>query len=433
MRMRKVRIASWSHVLPTQTTLVAADQNAPQQIKAFDHPFIPRGAGRSYGDAAYTSEGISLTSENLTAISNLDTTRGSIVCGAGVRIDDLFNAVDGTDWTFATGGGTRWTTVGGCIGSDVHGKNDVAHGSFGNQVESLRIVLASGETVECSETENADLFAATVGGMGLTGFIESATLRLHQEPSNAVESHADVIGSPAEMTDKFLTSNPAFSVAWLDLISPKFRGIYYHADYVEGEARKPRVPITLPLPRVKVFNRPLLRVLNAIRYSLNANKRTRMQPRAFHHPVDTVKHWNQLYGPRGFHEYQFLVAEEHCTASLEEFLRGTERFGIRPFFAVVKKFGRHPRQGMLSFPGPGITIMADFEHAPANQPFFDYFTDYVKELGGRHYLAKDSYLTASQFRNMYPRLDEWRSVVKRYDPENRIQSDLSRRLKMKPW
>ncbi len=431
--MRTVRIASWSHVLPTRTSILHAPAAAAERIRGLQQPFIPRGAGRSYGDAAYLTDGITLTSDNLRDIRDLDSENGSVVCQAGVRIGSLFSFLETTPWVFPIGGGTQWTTVGGGVAADVHGKNDVAQGSFGNHVEAMRIALAGGDCVDCSPSDYPDLFAATIGGMGLTGFVESVTLKLQVPPSNAVESRAEVIGSPEAMVEQFRNTQPEFSVAWLDLLHSRFRGIYYQADFVDDEPRRSLPPITIPLPRVKVFNRSFVRGLNAIRFALNADKRSVVRVRDFHHPVDALKHWNQLYGRRGFHEYQFLVAEEHCAAALREFLAGCDRYSLEPFFAVVKKFGTAERKGLLSFPAPGITIMADFANGPQNQAFFSYFTDYLLELGGRIYLAKDSYLTSSQCASMFPRLDEWRQIVQRYDPENRVQSDLSRRLRLKPW
>lgn len=431
--MRSVRIASWSHVLPTRTYIVHAPADAAEPISRLQMPFIPRGAGRSYGDAAYVTDGVTLTSDNLRDIANLDPQRGSIRCQAGVRIGELFSFLDETPWEFPIGGGTQWTTVGGGVGSDVHGKNDVAQGSFGNHVETLRVVLANGDRVVCSPSNNADLFSATIGGMGLTGFVESVELKLQVPQSYVVESRAEVIDSPEAMVELFGSTRPDLSVAWLDLLHSSFRGIYYHAYFVDAEPKRSIPPVTLPIPRVKIFNRPFVRGLNALRFALNANQRSVMRVRDFHHPVDALKNWNQLYGPGGFHEYQFLVSEEHVLEALNNFLAVSKRFSVKPFFAVVKKFGSMDRKGLLSFPAPGVTIMADFENSPVNQSFFSYFTDYLLELGGRIYLAKDSYLTRSQFAGMYPRLDEWRDIVQRYDPENRVRSDLSQRLGLKPW
>jgi decaprenylphospho-beta-D-ribofuranose 2-oxidase len=176
-----------------------------------------------------------------------------------------------------------------------------------------------------------------------------------------------------------------------------------------------------------------VKIVNALRFAIEKNTNKTTDYRNFHYPVDALKHWNRLYGSRGFQEYQFLVPADHIKTAYNEFVRSCKKFSLMPFFTIVKKFGTVPREGLLSFPKAGFTMMADFDTRPENQKLFTYFTELLLELEGRIYLAKDSYLTRDQFEKMEPNIEKWRDIVMRYDPQNHVKSDLSVRLGMKPW
>jgi decaprenylphospho-beta-D-ribofuranose 2-oxidase len=188
------------------------------------------------------------------------------------------------------------------------------------------------------------------------------------------------------------------------------------------------------MPRAaKLFSGPAVRLLNAVRYRKDVHVDHVTHVMNVLYPVDALKHWNRFYGSRGFQEYQFVVPPEHGAAAMDEFVEGCRRFKLAPFFAVIKRFGTHERQGTLSFPMPGYTLTSDFEANPANDAFFAWHTGRVREMGGRLYLAKDSAMTPAQFEGMYARIAEWREVVRRLDPGNRFTSDLAARLGIKPW
>ncbi|MFQ5901292.1 MAG: FAD-binding protein [Thermodesulfobacteriota bacterium] len=431
--MDDVKIASWSNVLPTKTRVVTCNNDFLKHLGEIDRPFIPRGSGRSYGDAAYITNGVTLCSEGLRKILKFDEQRGTITCESGVQMVDLFNYLDPSEWSLAVAGGTQWVTIGGAVASDIHGKNDVIQGSFGNHIESMQVVTADGRQLDCSKTVNPELYAATIGGMGLTGFIKSVELRLQRPLSKVVQMRTKPFSDVKEMLECFYNIESDMQVAWIDLTNPVPRGIYYYASYVQGYADDLSKPIEMKFPTVRLFNRVSVRLLNAIRYAFQKDINKTTHIRNFHYPVDMLKHWNRLYGPRGFQEYQFAVPAQNMQTAYTEFIRGCRRFSLTPLFAVVKRFGNIAREGLLSFPKPGITFMADFDSRPKNQEFFAYFTDFLLELKGRIYLAKDSYMTKDQFERMDENIGQWREIVRRYDPDNRIKSDLSIRLNMKPW
>jgi FAD/FMN-containing dehydrogenase len=429
--MKEVKIASWSNVLPTKTNIVKYSDDI---IKSLEKPFIPRGSGRSFGDQAYISNGITLSSVELRQISDFDREKGTLVCGSGVQMVDLFNYLDGTEWSFPVGGGTQWVTVGGAVASDINGKSDVTHGSFGNHVESIQIVIADGQQLECSKDVNPDLFSATIGGMGLTGFIKNIKLKLLRSISNIVLSRTKHFIAIEDMIECFESTACDLQVAWLDLTKSSPRGIYHYASFVEGHADDLQRPIRMKLPKIKLFNHLTFRFMNAIRYKLQKNINKKTHFRNFHYPVDILKHWNMLFGPKGFQEYQFVVPVHNIKTAYTEFLKACKKFSIPPsLIADIKKFGDIDRCGLLSFPKAGFTMKTVFESNPNNQKLFTYLTDLLLELEGTFYLAKDSYLSKQQFEKMENNLEKWRDIVRKYDPQNRVKSDLSIRLGMKPW
>jgi FAD/FMN-containing dehydrogenase len=430
--MKEVKIASWSNVLPTKTNIVKYSDDI---IKSLEKPFIPRGSGRSFGDQAYISNGITLSSVELRQISDFDREKGTLVCGSGVQMVDLFNYLDATEWSFPVGGGTQWVTMGGAVASDINGKSDVIHGSFGNHVESIQIVIADGQQLECSKDVNSDLFSATIGGMGLTGFIKNIKLKLQKSISNVVLSRSKHFIAIEDMIAYFENTKCDLQVAWLDLTTSSPRGIYHYASFVEGHADDLQRPIEMKLPRIKLFNRLTFRFMTAIRYRLQKNTNKITHFRNFHYPVDILKHWNMLFGPKGFQEYQFVVPVHNMKTAYTEFFKVCKKFSLPPFplIADIKKFGDIDRCGLLSFPKAGITMKTVFESKPDNQKLFTFLTDLLLELEGTFYLAKDSYLSKQQFEKMENNLEKWRDIVRKYDPQNRVKSDLSIRLGMKPW
>jgi decaprenylphospho-beta-D-ribofuranose 2-oxidase len=249
-------------------------------------------------------------------------------------------------------------------------------------------------------------------------------VRIHTRPFFSVDQ---VFGC-------FAADESDFQVGWMDLTGRTLRGVYHCAVPVARQSLRVHAPVEWDFPAIKLFNRPLVRLLNAVRFRQQRSTDGHVTHVAnFHFQVDLLKHWNRFYGRRGFQEYQFSMPAQAGRTLVAEFLLSCRQAGLAPFFAVLKRFGAQPRAGLLSFPHEGYTLMADFEQRPDNQSFFRAFTERVIEAGGRIYLAKDSYLEADQLPRAYPQLEAWRAIVRRHDPRARIQSDLARRLKMKPW
>jgi decaprenylphospho-beta-D-ribofuranose 2-oxidase len=427
-------IASWSNVLPTRTRLVAYQPEAAARLGRTALPMIFRGGGRSFGDCSYVSGGTTLTSQRFDAILALDRTHGVVDCESGVQMIALHTALKNSGWSFPIYGGTRWATVGGAVASDIHGKNHTGAGSFGNHVAAMTIVTADGSQIEASPSAYPDLFAATIGGLGLTGFVKSVRLSLAPTSSETLNVRSTRFDGVDGMRACFESADAPFQFVWLDdACREGARGLHYFAAFSrESRPARPDPAIRQP-PYVRLLYPSTIRAVNWLRYQYHGDLNQRMHAIDFNYWADRYDSRRRLFGRRGFHEYHLLVPEEHVRELLTVFHRRLRRAGITPYFTVVKRFGPTPARGLISFPSAGYTMNTQFDNTPATIAFLRSFTDLVADLGGRVYLAKDSCITKAQFLRMYPVIDRWREIVRRYDPRGLIQSDLSRRLDLKPW
>jgi decaprenylphospho-beta-D-ribofuranose 2-oxidase len=343
--------------------------------------------------------------------------------------------------------GTRFVTVGGAIASDIHGKNHHRDGAFGDHVTELELVTPSGERLRCGPDREPEAFAATTGGMGLTGVITSATLRL----SRIATSWMRVDTERARDLDDVLARMDArdedyrYSVAWIDCLargSQLGRSVLMRGDHASVEELAPaqrRAPLSPPrAPRLTapawvpdgLLRRSTVSAFNQLYFRrAPREERGRLEPLgAFFFPLDAIRGWNRMYGTRGFLQYQLVVPfgrEDALRAAIER-LSGT---GCASFLAVLKRFG--PERGLISFPLPGWTLALDIPTAaPGLAPLLDGLDELVAEAGGRVYLSKDSRLRPDLVAAMYPRLGEWQAVRERLDPRGVMRSDLGRRLEL---
>ena len=425
---------------PDAPTLHAAvEAHGPRGVLA-------RGLGRSYGDAAQNGGGLVLR-----LVDGQDGVRlhadGSVTARAGVSLDDLLRVVVPRGWFVPVTPGTRFVTVGGAIACDIHGKNHHLEGSFGSHVSSLTLALASGEVVVASPTERADLFWATIGGMGLTGVVLDATFRLL--PIETSRMSVDTSRLPdletlmAEMSegdDRF-----RYSVAWIDLVAKGRhlgRSVLTRGDHAKvaqlgsdavGDALAygPRQLASVPplVPPTGVLNHATIAAFNEVWYRKAPRRRVgEVQGLAqFFHPLDFVGSWNRLYGRQGMVQYQFVVpfGEERALRTVVERLSSS---GAASFLAVLKRFGEG-NAAPLGFPRAGWTLALDLPGGSHGLGDLLHGLDrVVLDAGGRHYLAKDSHTTPEAVRRGYPRLAEWQAVQAAVDPTGVWQSDLSRRL-----
>jgi decaprenylphospho-beta-D-ribofuranose 2-oxidase len=404
-----------------------------------DGPLLALGAGRSYGDAGQPVEGgRGLLTTRLDRILDFDEASGRITVEPGVTFADLHRHFIPRGWLVPVCPGTAFATLGGALANDVHGKNQGSAGSFGDHVETFTLLSARGESQAVTRLSDPDLFAATVGGMGLTGMITSITFPLTRVPSNAVLVQEKRIGNLDDFLTAFEAARDAhFSVGWIDALSKGRafgRGLLETAELAapgvpEPSGKTRTVPIEMPAAAMSPLS---TRLFNEFwwRRVPEAGRQRMMALPSFLHPLDGIQRWNRIYGKRGFRQFQCVVPFDDGRAQLVRLLEEVARHGQASFLAVLKAFGRKG-PGMLSFCMPGWTLALDFPERPGVPELLRKLETIVLEAGGRIYLAKDSQLSPEGFARMYPELDRFRSVIGRVDPDGRWQSALARRLRIR--
>jgi FAD/FMN-containing dehydrogenase len=393
-------------------------------------PAIAFGLGRSYGDACLNPDGILLDTHALDRMISFDPATGRLVCEAGVPLRDIQRLMLARGWSLPVVPGTQLVTVGGAIANDVHGKNHHATGTFADHVVTLTLVRSDGEIIECGPQKRQDWFAATAGGIGLTGLIVQAELQL--KPARGPWVEAEIV--PYSGLDTFFSLSEAahpdweHAVSWIDCTDSALRGLFLRAREATDQARPlPRARrLTVPLtPPLAAINRLSLQPLNRAYYTLNArHKGIRvLHQEQFLFPLDGIGDWNRLYGPRGFYQYQSVVPHADARAATAEMLSAIARSGEGSVLAVLKTFGERRPPGLLSFVQAGVTLALDFGNRPATSRLFERLDAVVQQAGGRIYLAKDARMPRPMFEATYTRLHEFMGFR---DPG--MSSAMSRRL-----
>ncbi len=459
MRRARVELSGWGRTAPSVGTLVdiapAELRDGSVKVDALvgagsvdegdGRGAIARGLGRAYGDPAQNGGGAVVRLGPGAIV--LDDAAGTVTVGAGVSLDELLRHLVPRGWFVPVTPGTRFVTVGGCIASDIHGKNHHVDGSFGAHVDALTMLLADGTVVSITPASDPDLWWATLGGMGLTGLIVDATVRLIPIETSRCTVDTERVPNLDALIERMETGDEhyRYSVAWIDLVARGAalgRSVLTRGDHATlddlaeaapGAERDPLAfaPGTLadvPPGVPNVLNRLAVRAFNEVWYrKAPAQHRSVETITGFFHPLDMVGRWNRLYGRAGFLQYQFVVPFE-ATDTLREIVDRVASSGHASFLAVLKRFGPESG-GMLSFPTPGWTLTLDL---PAGAHGLDRLIADLDRLvlgvGGRHYLAKDATATPGVIRAGYPRLEEWRTVRRRVDPDHRWASDQARRL-----
>jgi decaprenylphospho-beta-D-ribofuranose 2-oxidase len=408
---------------------------------------IARGLGRSYGDAAQLKDGTVIELPAFERI-DLDPVSGTVTAGAGVSLDQILRVIVPAGFFLPVTPGTRNVTVGGAIAADVHGKNHHVDGSFGNHVQRLLLVDGTGTLRELTPSgrgnvDEAQFFWATVGGMGLTGVIVEATFSLIPITSSLISvdttRYRDLESLMVAMVEA--DANYRYSVAWVDSLDPRGRGVVTCGDHAPVEqlsadqqadplAYDPKALASAPpfLPG-GLLNNWTVRAFNEAWYRKAPKQRGgELQAIApFFHPLDGVQDWNRIYGPAGFLQYQFAVPNEaaHLVPRTLEALRQVE---APSFLTVLKRFGPS-NPAPLSFPIPGWTLAADVPAAvPGLLRLLDQLDEEVAAAGGRLYLAKDSRQSKKMFHGSYKNHAEWTRLSRILDPLAVVSSSMGNRI-----
>jgi decaprenylphospho-beta-D-ribofuranose 2-oxidase len=443
-----VPLTGWGRTAatPAVLTTVHDDEQVRAVLKqAGDRGLVARGLARSYGDAAQNAGGLVLDMTAANRVLHADLETGLVDVEAGISLDELMNRFVPQGWFVPVTAGTRYVTVGGAIGADIHGKNHHIAGSFSQHVRWLDLLTADGQVRRISPESDADLFWATAGGMGLTGVVLRAQVQM--KPIESSQTLVDTDRTPDLDSLMTLLSETDhlydYSVAWIDCVakgrrmgrSVVTRGRFAKLDELPAKRRaeplKYHGSVKLSVPDVfppGLLNLATVAAFNELWYR-KAPKRKRDQLQSiptFFHPLDGVGAWNRIYGPRGFVQYQFTVPFGQ-EASMREALERISHSGTASFLAVLKRFGPG-NPGMLSYPSPGWTLALDIPVVKGLATLLDRLDELVVAAGGRIYLAKDSRVRAETFEKMYDRLDSFRAVRKQVDPDGVFTSDLARRL-----
>jgi len=432
-------LTSWGGVVRQPHRVVDLSKAGPtwRSIVEARHPgdagWLPYGNGRSYGDSNLNPGGGLLLARTLHAIHRFDLDTGEIECDAGVLLSDILELVVPHGWFLAVVPGTCYVTVGGAIANDVHGKNHHVAGSFGHHVRSFELLRSDGSKLLCSADLNPEWFAATVGGLGLTGLITRATLQLRRIGSPWMDAETIRFRS----LDEFFSISEAsaqdweYTVSWIDCASAGSglgRGLFSRANHLAAGSRPVPAPTLrrMPLtPPVSLVNGLTLKAFNFLYYHRQRGDRLRAEQhyRPFFFPLDALLEWNRMYGPRGFYQYQCVVPDPAQDA-VRQMLDAIAASGLGSFLAVLKQFGTIPSKGLLSFPRPGTTLALDFPNRGERlHTLFARLDRIVLDAGGSLYPAKDGRMDAAVFRAGYP---QWREFSTFVDP--RFSSGFWRRV-----
>ncbi len=404
---------------------------------------IVRGLGRSYADQAINENKTTLLFKNFNHFLEFNPHNGILKCEAGVSLEEIIQVCVPYGWFPMITPGTKYVTIGGAIANDIHGKAHHVDGTFVNCVIDFTILLANGSVIKASREENADLFWANFGGLGLLGIILSATIQLRKIETTYFKQKAVSVNNIDELLDNFEKYDEAYnySVAWVDSLATGKdlgRGVLTlgnPANLLDLPAKFHRHPlytsntskISLPFYLPAYFlNAGTVFLLNRVINFAQSSASQIEHYEKFFYPLDVIHQWNKGYGKRGFIQYQFVIPTENGRQNIKNILNAITQSGCRPFLNVLKKLGK--KQGLLSFPFEGYTFAIDFPVTHNLLPFIEKLDNIILDYGGRIYLGKDALLHREVFEKMYPELPEWKRIKQKYDPEGIFTSNISRRL-----
>jgi FAD/FMN-containing dehydrogenase len=396
--------------------------------------WIAHALGKSYGDSAL-NEKVVLT-RRFNKLIDFDATTGTVTCECGVTLAELIDVFLPRGWFLSVTPGTKLITVGGAIASDVHGKNHHAVGCFSACVKELQLMLPDGSVVKCSLTANRDLFLATCGGMGLTGIILAATLKLQPVQSPFIrETVIRCRDLEAVFANFEAHRSTPYSVAWIDCMAsgPHLgRSVLMLGEHAATGDRSPadgrRFSVPADCPGF-LLNRWSISLFNRLYFNMRPDRIERrlvlLDP--FFYPLDKIENWNRMYGRSGFTQYQFVLPKASSLSGLRAVLSRIAEAGRGSFLAVLKLFGPE-NDNYLSFPLEGYTLALDFKIERRLFPFLSELDRVVLEHGGRLYLTKDVRMQRDMFVRGYPRWEQFAEIREQYGLKDKLNSLQSKRI-----
>lgn len=383
------------------------------------------GSLRAYGDEAYNDNGVVINSLSLNKFINFDRKEGYLTAESGVTLCQILHLIVPCGWFLAVTPGTKYVTLAGAIANDVHGKNHHKEGSFGCFVEEFELIRSTGEILLCSKTQNSELFYATIGGMGLTGWITWAKIKLKPILNNTIITKAYKFANLEEYfsLNNVLAEKSTYTVAWVDCIasgSKMGRGMYFtgeHAGFndtlLHVKTKKLNIPFELPISLINKFS---LKALNFLYYK----RPVKSSPHLIHYdkffyPLDMISNWNRIYGRKGFYQYQCVIPPNNAYPALKELLQQINKKGMGSFLSVLKTFGDISSGGLMSFPRAGVTLALDFANTGRQTlELFQILDEIVVSAKGAIYPAKDARMSEKTFYASFPNTPEF---IKHIDPK----------------
>ena len=429
-----MKIYGWGHysVVDAQILKPAKVKDLNKLIK-LNKKIIARGLGRSYGDSANSN--VVLDTTSLNSVIKFDPESGVILSESGVSIKEINELTIPQGWFVPVTSGTSYVTLGGAIASDIHGKNHHLDGAFSDHILSANLMLGDGEILTISNSINSDLFQATCGGMGLTGIIISASIKLKPISSNLIKQTTIKCNSLEKLFNQFeINFSSPYSVAWLDCSnkSKSINSLLFLGDHLKkGELicskKKPRY---IPVKFFSMFlNKYLIKIFNNIYYFKNLKKiQTTLVPlENYFYPLDSLMDWNLLYGEKGFIQYQFVIPKKNGIQILKKILDIINEHDQIPFLAVLKMLGSQ-NKNHLSFPIEGYTLALDFKADHGLLNLISSLDKVIAHSGGRIYLTKDAIMSKEIFRECYPKWEEFERIRRKYKAIGKFMSHQSLRL-----
>ncbi len=394
------------------------------QARLNPHQFIAYGNGRSYDDTCLPADGGVVDARSMNAIVSFNAGTGVLRAEAGALLSDVITHAAPHGWFVPVTPGTRWVTLGGALANDVHGKNHHLRGSFGHHVLAFELLRSDGSRRICSPHDHAELFHATIGGMGLTGLVTTIDLQLM--PVSSLWLKQNTIGFDTLQDymrlDRQSDAAYEYTVAWIDAMAKGKqlgRGVFMRANHALTNAPvSPDRPPSLSVP----FRPPISAIPGFIMPAFNALYRRRaadkpdhvVDYRPFFYPLDGLAHWNRLYGRAGLRQFQCVVPAENAHASLERMLLLTHERTHPSYLAVLKRFGDRKSLGMMSFARPGYTLAMDFPNrGDATQSLFEELQQITINAGGAVNPYKDAQMSMDVMRASFP---QWREFSRHIDP-----------------
>ena len=405
-------------------------------LSSFDGSLLPFGSGRSYGDSCLNSTGQVIDGRSLNKFISFDIKQGVLRCEAGVTFKNILETIVPEGWFLPVTPGTKFVTVGGAIANDVHGKNHHQDGTLGRHIRCFELFRSNGDKLLCSPDSNADLFQATIGGLGLTGFISWAEIQLIPIQSPYIEVETIPFNGLNEFYELSKQAHKKFryTVAWLDCIAEEknfARGLFMQANHSSHKEESDKfykrcffsVPFNFPQWLINKYSVNIINTLYFYKHRGASKRKTRRHYDSFFYPLDNINNWNRIYGKEGFFQYQFVVPKT-ATHVMDELLKKIVASGLGSFLAVLKEFGDLKSPGMLSFPKPGICLAVDFSNkSAAILRLLNELDELVMNAGGAVYPAKDDRMSGRAFKTYYPESNQFVEFI---DP--RFTSDFWKRV-----